>query len=44
LTEGIPSGQYTVTIALYDSRARATVPALASGDEQGLVIGTLTLR
>jgi hypothetical protein len=44
LTEGIPSGQYTVTIALYDSRARATVPALASGDEQGLVIGTLTVR
>ena len=44
LAERAAPGRYTVTAALYDSRARTTVPIEGRAGVRELVVGDLTVR
>jgi hypothetical protein len=44
LTDDLPAGQYTVHVALYDSRARATIPIADRAAARDLMVGSLTVR
>ncbi len=44
VAEATPPGVYTVTVALYDSRARTSVPLDGRADAREVTIGTLTVR
>lgn len=44
LAPGVPAGQYSVVLALYDSRSQSRLPIDGAGGARALPIGTLAVR